>query len=167
MIDAKRSGGRSGKKNIWLSLAAIYGVSAILGMGTYYGYRYYCESINDGFLKGTLVDGEDISGLSVDEAQKLIHDKYADSEIIITENENEDLKGNLAFYGYEVDQDKLRQDLQAALVSLTGLNMRSRRVRRKTKKYLRSWSEQTAWRSQDILQRMPLFIMMRIRDLWS
>lgn len=115
MIDAKRSGGRSGKKNIWLSLAAIYGVSAILGMGTYYGYRYYCESINDGFLKGTLVDGEDISGLSVDEAQKLIHDKYADSEIIITENENEDLKGNLAFYGYEVDQDKLRQDLQAAL----------------------------------------------------
>ena len=115
MIDARR-GGRSGNKNILLRMAAAYGIFAVLGTGAYYGYRFYCESNNDGFLKGTCVDGEDISGMSVESAVKLIHDKYADSEITITENENVDLKGNLAYYGYEVDQEKLRQDLQTAFV---------------------------------------------------
>ena len=114
MIDAGHGGRRSVSGNILLRFAAIYGAGAILGMGTYYGYRFYCESNNNGFLRGTIVDGEDVSGLSVKAAEKLIIDKYADSEIIITENENEDLKGNLAYYGYEVDQEKLRQDLQTA-----------------------------------------------------
>ena len=112
MIDAGRNSRRSAKKNILLKAAAIYGVSAILGMGAYYGYRFYCESNNGGFLKGTLVDGEDVYGMSVQEVQDLIHDKYADSEIVITEKENEDLRGNLAFYGYEIDRDKLQSDLQ-------------------------------------------------------
>ena len=114
MIDAGHRGRKSGSGNILLRFAAIYGASAILGMGTYYGYRFYCESNNSGFLKGTIADGEDISGLSVEAAEKLIIGKYADSEIVITENGNEDLKGNLAYYGYEIDQDKLRKDLQTA-----------------------------------------------------
>ena len=113
MIDAGRKGRRSAKKSILLKFAAMYGVSAILGMGTYYGYRFYCESNNSGFLKGTLVDGEDVYGMSADEALQLIHDKYENSEIVITENENEDLRGNLSFYGYEIDQEKLMGDLQA------------------------------------------------------
>ena len=113
MIDTGR-GKRSGNKNILFRMAAAYGIFAVLCTGAYYGYRFYCESNNDGFLKGTSVDGEDISGMSVEGAVKLIHDKYADSEITITENENVDLKGNLAYYGYEVDQEKLRQDLQTA-----------------------------------------------------
>ena len=117
MIDAGHGGRHSGSRNILLRFAAIYGASAILGMGTYYGYRFYCESNNDGFLKGTTVDGEDVSGLSVKAAEELIVDKYADSEIIITENESEDLKGNLSYFGYEVDQDRLRKDLQAAFDS--------------------------------------------------
>ena len=113
MIDAGRKGRRLAKKSILLKFAAMYGVSAILGMGTYYGYRFYCESNNSGFLKGTLVDGEDVYGMSADEALQLIHDKYENSEIVITENENEDLRGNLSFYGYEIDQEKLMGDLQA------------------------------------------------------
>ena len=112
MIDAGRKGRRLAKKNILLKFAAMYGVSAILGMGTYYGYRFYCESNNSGFLKGTLVDGEDVYGMSVDAALQLIHDKYENSEIVITENENEDLRGNLSFYGYEIDREKLSGDLQ-------------------------------------------------------
>ena len=103
MIDAGRKGRRSAGKNSLLKFAAMYGVSAILGMGVYYGYRFYCESNNSGFLKGTLVDGEDVYGMSADEVLQLIHDKYENSEIIITENENEDLRGNLSFYGYEID----------------------------------------------------------------
>ena len=126
MIDAGRNSRRSAKKNILLKAAAIYGVSAILGMGTYYGYRFYCERNNGGFLKGTLVDGEDVYGMSVQEVQDLIHDKYADSEIVITEKENEDLRGNLAFYGYEIDRDKLQSDLQ----TLFGQQKSSRNVLR-------------------------------------
>ena len=114
MIDAGHGGRHSAGRNILLRFAAIYGASAILGMGTYYGYRFYCESNNNGFLKGTTVDGEDVSGMSVKAARELILDKYADSEIVITENENEDLKGNLAYFGYEIDQDKLQKDLQTA-----------------------------------------------------
>lgn len=114
MIDTGRKRKKSGRKNIWISLAAMFGVSSILGMGTYYGYRYYCEGVNDGFLKGTCVDGEDVSGLTVNEAKELILGKYEDSEIIITENEKEDLKGNLAYYGYEIDEEKLQADLQTA-----------------------------------------------------
>ena len=114
MIDAGHGGRTSAGRNILLRFAAIYGASAILGMGTYYGYRFYCESNNNGFLKGTTVDGEDVSGMSVKAARELILDKYADSEIVITENENEDLKGNLAYFGYEIDQDKLQKDLQTA-----------------------------------------------------
>lgn len=112
MIDAGHKSRRSGNKNILLKFVAMYGVSAILGMGTYYGYRFYCESNNSGFLKGTYVDGEDVYGMSADAALQLIHDKYEDSEIVITENENEDLRGNLSFYGYEIDQEKLSGDLQ-------------------------------------------------------
>jgi hypothetical protein len=41
MIDAGRKGRRSAGKNSLLKFAAMYGVSAILGMGTYYGYRFY------------------------------------------------------------------------------------------------------------------------------
>ena len=117
MIDAGHGSRRSESRNILLRFAAIYGVSAILGMGTYYGYRFYFESNNDGFLKGTVVDGEDVSGLSAEAAERLICDKYADSEILITENGNEDIKGNLAYFGYEIDRDKLRQDLQMAFTS--------------------------------------------------
>ena len=117
MIDAGHGSRRSESRNILLRFAAIYGVSAILGMGTYYGYRFYFESNNDGFLKGTVVDGEDVSGLSAEAAERLICDKYADSEILITENGNEDIKGNLAYFGYEIDRDKLRQDLQTAFTS--------------------------------------------------
>ena len=115
MIDAGRGKRRSGSKKIGLWLAAVYTVSALVGAGAYYGYRFYYESNNDGFLKGTIVDGEDVSGLSVSEAQKLILDKYEDSEIIITENGKEDLRGNFAYYGYEVDREKLRQDLETAM----------------------------------------------------
>ncbi len=114
MIDAGRKGRKDPKRNALLRVAAIYGVSAILGMGTYYGYRFYCESNNSGFLKGTYAGGEDISGLSVEEAQKLIHDKYDNSQIVITEGEKEDLKGKLADFGYEVDEEQLLEDLQTA-----------------------------------------------------
>ena len=72
MIDAGHGSRRSESRNILLRFAAIYGVSAILGMGTYYGYRFYFESNNDGFLKGTVVDGEDVSGLSAEAAERLI-----------------------------------------------------------------------------------------------
>ena len=112
MIDVGRKGRRAVNKRILLKFAAIYGVSAILGTGAYYGYRFYCESNNSGFLKGTMVDGEDVYGMSADEAKQLIHDKYEDSEIIITEKENEDLRGNLSFYGYEIDWEKLGSELQ-------------------------------------------------------
>ena len=123
MIDAGRGKRRSGSKKIGLWLAAVYTVSALVGAGAYYGYRFYYESNNDGFLKGTIVDGEDVSGLSVSEAQKLILDKYEDSEIIITENGKEDLRGNFAYYGYEVDREKLRQDLETAMLQEKGSKM--------------------------------------------
>ena len=114
MIDSGRRSAKAGNTSILVSLAAMLGVSSILGMGTYYGYRYYCERTNDGFLKGTYADGEDISGLTAQQAQQLILDKYKDSEIIISEHENEDLRGNFAYYGYEIDREKLQKDLQTA-----------------------------------------------------
>ena len=60
MIDVGGRAKRPGKMNLWITLAAMFGVSSILGTGAYYGYRYYCESINEGFLRGTCVDGEDV-----------------------------------------------------------------------------------------------------------
>ena len=64
------------------------------------------------------MDGEDVSGLSVSEAQKLILDKYEDSEIIITENGKEDLRGNFAYYGHEVDREELSQDLETGMLQV-------------------------------------------------
>ena len=120
MIDYGGSKKRPGKKKIWLSLVLTYGVSALLGIGGYYGYRYYCESINDGFLRGTIVDGEDVYGLTPAHAADLIADKYADSRIVITEGENVDLEGNLASYGYEIDRGKLKDDLQTVFLQEKG-----------------------------------------------
>ena len=68
MIDNGGRGKRPGKDNIWLSLILMCGASALIGTGGYYGYRYYCESVNDGFLKGTCVDGEDVYGMTTGEA---------------------------------------------------------------------------------------------------
>ena len=58
MIDSgKRRNGHAGKSRIWAGLAAAFVVSSLIGTGSYYGFRYYSETTNDGFLKGTVVDG--------------------------------------------------------------------------------------------------------------
>lgn len=114
MIDVGGRAKRPGNKNLWISLAAMFGISSILGTGAYYGYRYYCESINEGFLKGTIVDGEDVYGLTPAQTTEKILAKYADSEIVITEGENIDLDGNLASYGYEIDGGKFQAELESA-----------------------------------------------------
>ncbi|MDO5455836.1 MAG: hypothetical protein Q4F25_02850, partial [Eubacteriales bacterium] len=102
----------------WGSIILIYGVAALIGAGAFFGYRCYYESQNDGFLAGTAVDGCDVSGKTIGEAVKLIEDKYADSEIVVTENGEVDLKGDLAFYGYTMDgkalEERLQQDFAAS-----------------------------------------------------
>ena len=117
MIDNGGRGKRPGKDNIWLSLILMCGASALIGTGGYYGYRYYCESVNDGFLKGTCVDGEDVYGMTTGEAWNMILNKYSDSEIVITEGENVDLEGNLPYYGYEIDREELQGKLETAFTS--------------------------------------------------
>ena len=117
MIDNGGRGKRPGKDNIWLSLILMCGASALIGTGGYYGYRYYCESVNDGFLKGTCVDGEDVYGMTTGEAWNMILNKYSDSEIVITEGENVDLEGNLPYYGYEIDREELQGKLETAYTS--------------------------------------------------
>lgn len=114
MIDNGGRVKRPGKDKIWLRLALMFGVSSLIGTGGYYGYRYYCESANDGFLKGTFVDGEDVYGMTTGEAWNMILNKYSDSEIVITEGEDVDLKGNLPYYGYEIDREELQQKLETA-----------------------------------------------------
>ena len=114
MIDVGGRAKRPGKMNLWITLAAMFGVSSILGTGAYYGYRYYSESINEGFLRGTCVDGEDVYGLSPAQTTEKILAKYADSEIAITEGENTDLDGNLASYGYAIDGGELQTELESA-----------------------------------------------------
>ena len=115
MIDSGRSRKRrAGKNSIWLGLTAAFAVSSLVGTGAYYGCRYYSETVNDGFLKGTVVDGEDVRGLSVDEAAALITDKYENMRIVITEDGETDLEGNPAYYGYKIDEKKLRENLQSA-----------------------------------------------------
>lgn len=115
MIDFRGRAKSSGNKSIWVSLAAMFAVSSVLGTGSYYAYRYYCESVNRGFLKGTYVDGESVYGMTVSEVENTILSKYKDSRIVITENENTDLEGNLAFFGYEIDEEKLNGDLKEML----------------------------------------------------
>ena len=117
MIDNGGRGKRPGKDNIWLSLILMCGASALIGTGGYYGYRYYCESVNDGFLKGTCVDGEDVYGMTTGEAWNMILNKYSDSGIVITEGENVDLEGNLPYYGYEIDREELQGKLETAYTS--------------------------------------------------
>ena len=100
-----------GNKSIWISLAAMFAVGTVLGSGGYYGYRYYCESANKGFLKGTYVNGSNVYGKTVREVENLVLDEYTDARIAIMEGENADLEGNFSYYGYEVDRDKLHRDL--------------------------------------------------------
>lgn len=115
MID---SGGKraahSGNNRLWIGLAAAFAITSLAGAGSYYGYRYYVEMNNDGFLKGTVLDGEDITGMTVEEAASLVLDKYDKAKITITEKEETDLEGNPAAYGYKIDEDKLREDLKSA-----------------------------------------------------
>jgi hypothetical protein len=111
MIDLGKRGKSAGNKNLWISLAAMFAVSTVIGTGGYYGYRYYCESVNKGFLKGTYVNGSSVYGKTVKEVENAVLDEYADAMITITEKENTDLAGNFSFYGYEVDRDKLHKNL--------------------------------------------------------
>ncbi len=116
----------------WLSLFLVYGIAALLGIGAFFGYRCYYESQNDGFLAGTTVDGLDASGHTIRETIAMIQDKYADSEIVLTENDEVDLKGGFAYYGYTVDEEELTDLLgkdfteskgnwQSIVMSLLGL----------------------------------------------
>ena len=111
MIDLGRRRKSAGKKNIWISLAAMFAVGTVLGTGGYYGCRYYSESINKGFLKGTYVNGNNVYGKTVREVEDQVLDEYEDARISIMEGENADLDGNFSYYGYEVDRDKLHKDL--------------------------------------------------------
>lgn len=116
MIDfggRRKSAGKKniGNKSIWISLAAMFAAGTVLGAGGYYGYRYYCESANKGFLKGTYVNGSNVYGKTVREVENLVLDEYTGARIAIMEGENADLEGNFSYYGYEVDRDKLHRDL--------------------------------------------------------
>ena len=114
---------RPGGAKLWVGFAAVCAVSALLGEASYYGYRFYCETANEGFLKGTTAEGEDIYGLTVEEAAEQVMRKYDDSKIVITEGSETDLEGNAAYYGYRIDEDRLRETLQTAYDTMKGDRM--------------------------------------------
>lgn len=66
----------------------------------------------EGFLEGTTLGGEDISGRSVEKIAGGINDKLVGAQVELTENGETVLKGTLADFGHDFDEQKFLEDLK-------------------------------------------------------
>lgn len=116
----KKNGQGDGRKSgaaLAVRLILMTAIASVIGLGGFYGYRFYEESRNDGFLLGTTVQGDSVYGMTVDEVVEELAQQYDDSEITLTENGETDLQGSLADYGYSLDEEFIRTLLQEELDS--------------------------------------------------
>ncbi len=65
----------------------------------------------DGFLEGTKLNGEDISGKPVEEVAKNINDKLVGARVELTEGEQTVLSGSLADFGHDFDEQAFLNDM--------------------------------------------------------
>lgn len=90
-----------------LLLAALLGLLVLASIA---GGIHRVRSVN-GFLEGTQLNGEDVSGKPVQEVAGSINDKLVNAEVELTENDTTVLKGTLADFGHDFDEQAFLADL--------------------------------------------------------
>ena len=83
----------------------------LLGGGAYIKQEYS----RDSYFGRTTINGNDVSGKTADQVMEEIMEICRDRTAVINEKGEESVKGNLAYFGYTVDEDTLRKDLLAAM----------------------------------------------------
>ena len=65
----------------------------------------------EGFLEGTTLDGEDISGQPVKDVTSRVTGKMSGAKVVLTEDGTTVLEGSLADFGHDFDEQKFSEDL--------------------------------------------------------
>ena len=70
------------------------------------------ENFQKGFLRKTTLNGVDISHKTVQEAAKLIEDRFGSCRIVLRERGKEAISGTLMDFGYTLDRNNLEKELE-------------------------------------------------------
>lgn len=85
-------------------------VLCLLVIASVAGGIHRVRSVN-GFLEGTKLNGEDISGKPVEEVAKNINDKLVGARVELTEGDQTVLTGSLADFGHDFDEQAFLNDM--------------------------------------------------------
>ena len=85
-------------------------VLCLLVIASVAGGIHRVRSVN-GFLEGTKLNGEDISGKPVEEVAKNINDKLVGARVELTEGDQTVLSGSLADFGHDFDEQAFLNDM--------------------------------------------------------
>ncbi|MEE0955051.1 MAG: L,D-transpeptidase family protein [Eubacterium sp.] len=105
--DTRYKKNKSRKKPFLLLIPVVLAAIILIGIGAFY---MSCRS-QKGFLEGTTLNGQDVSGKTAAEISDEQVAKYKDVTVTLLENSSEALTGKLSDYGYTFDQDSFEQAL--------------------------------------------------------
>ncbi len=101
------------KKGVWITvLVTIIILLAMAGGGAWYAYRYYQDL--PVFLKGTTLNGEDISDRTPEQVAAEIEQTYRDKDVpvLVVEGSVTVLDGVLSQFGYTFEKEPVLSQLQ-------------------------------------------------------
>lgn len=75
---------------------------------------YFMHKNTPGFLRGTTLNGEDISGMTAEQVLDKTEKKYSDFSVVITEDGETALEGNIEKFGFTFDRDAFLKTLSDA-----------------------------------------------------
>ena len=109
----KKKMGRAGRKAI--SVLLIAAIIVVLAGAIGVGVVYTRASGQDGFLKGTTLDGESVEGQTAQELVETIAGQFAAVKVEIDEKGKKALAGSLAQFGCSLDQKGFQEYLDAVM----------------------------------------------------
>ena len=92
----------------------------ILMLGVFLGLGYfYIQQQNERttFFSKTLVNGSDVSDETPQQVLDSILKTYATKTVVIRENGEDTIRGDLAYFGYLIDSEKIKNQLEECLAS--------------------------------------------------
>jgi len=84
-------------------------IAALAAVGV---YIYLTDIHTTGFLRGTALNGEDISGKTVDEVVSVEKEWMESLKVQLVENDKTALEGSMSDFGYTFNESSFRQTLQ-------------------------------------------------------
>ena len=100
------------KKKVKIIIGIVIAAIAALAVGVFAFYLHI--KTQPGFIKGTTLNGTDISGQTANQVANTVAEQYKDSEVVLNEDGETAMTGTLSDFGYTFDNKALEATLDSA-----------------------------------------------------